>query len=270
MGWRLDIEATAAEEVARLLRDQSQAATEALSGEDRAKGVHEARKASKRCRALLRAARPGWPAEAWREAFDRYRDAARAIATARDAAVRLQTFDGLADGRWPAVREALLAAVAAEAHAPVGVGDALLAFATPVEVPEGLRRRHLVAGVGALYRRARAERPATLDAPPAAFHEWRKRVKDHLYHLQLLAPAWPEVLDPWADAVDGVAEALGAHQDLCVLQEWLVAAAHDVPELHDTLSACAAARRKEALDAAARPLGLRGRVFEAWIADIVR
>src|SRR5690348_9577121 len=66
--------------------------------------VHEIRKDIKKARSLLRLARPGMPAKAYRRENRRLRDTARGISGTRDADVLAETVDGLAEryaGRLP-------------------------------------------------------------------------------------------------------------------------------------------------------------------------
>jgi hypothetical protein len=59
---------------------------------------------------------------------------------------------------------------------------------------------------------------AALDEPTDAhFHEWRKRVKDHWYHVRLLRNLWPRVLDAYRREVKALSEALGDDHDLALL-----------------------------------------------------
>ena len=56
---------------------------------------------------------------------------------------------------------------------------------------------------------------------PADLHEWRKRVKEHWYHVQLLRNVWPEMLKPYAEVLSTLSHILGDHHDLHVLRERL-------------------------------------------------
>ncbi|HKO55311.1 MAG TPA: CHAD domain-containing protein, partial [Thermoanaerobaculia bacterium] len=75
---------------------------------------------------------------------------------------------------------------------------------------------------GGAERTLRAGREAyevVLAAPsPAAFHELRKRVKDHWYHVQLLRRLWPERMKGESAAVEVLSDALGDHHDLHLLE----------------------------------------------------
>lgn len=264
MPWTLDPSAPPAAELHRLLTAQGQRAAEALAGPDLDRGVHEARKASKRARALLRSARRALPGAVYRAELARFRDAARSIAASRDATVRLQTFDLLSAGRWPEVRRALVDAARA-AHPAGAVDAALEAFARPPGLPDTLDREAWIAGIADRYRAGRRAMPEAATAPPADFHAWRRATKDHLYLLQLLRPLWPPVLDALADATDALQERLGLHQDLCVLREWLGANGLGDPELTRRLGRRAADLRRATLREGHRVYALPARGWEGWL-----
>lgn len=194
-----------------------------------AEAVHEARKDLKKLRAVLRLLRARVGDELYRRENAGFRDTGRLLSGARDAQVRIDTLDALvaSDAVPPpaiaefrhrlehergarAVRddpEQLAAALIAEASKrargwPVG-GDGWDA------VEPGLRRS---------YRRGRARMKDALAEPSVEnLHEWRKRVKDLWYHLRILTPAWPPVLEALAEEAHVLSERLGDDHDLAVL-----------------------------------------------------
>lgn len=64
----------------------------------------------------------------------------------------------------------------------------------------------------------RAFRRSSIAPTPENVHEWRKRVKDHWYHVQLLADVWPDVMKPYGDVMASLSRALGDLHDLDVLR----------------------------------------------------
>jgi CHAD domain-containing protein len=48
-------------------------------------------------------------------------------------------------------------------------------------------------------------------------HEWRKRAKDHWYHVRLMRNAWPKVMDAYRREMRLLTEALGMDHDLAIL-----------------------------------------------------
>jgi CHAD domain-containing protein len=54
------------------------------------------------------------------------------------------------------------------------------------------------------------------------FHEWRKRVKYHWYHLRLLSDVWPKQMRVQRKAADKLGDLLGNEHDLAVLRQSLL------------------------------------------------
>ena len=203
--------------------------------------VHQVRKRCKKLRGLLRLVRPEFEGD---ETYARenawYRDSARGISRARDAQSVLECLDGLSDDfggeldhdAFAAVRVPLLEhrerVVAEEIdldrrlHA---VGERLeegrervAGWRLAAEEFEAVRR-----GLEKTYGRARKAREAAYDRPGTErFHQWRKRVKYHGYHLRLLRPIWKHPLRARRDEVDELSELLGDDHDLSVLRATLL------------------------------------------------
>lgn len=245
--------------------------------------VHEVRKAVKRVRALLRLLRPGLPDH---EALDTLlRDAARHVAALRDADVLLHTLETLSPGGLPAVRAALHArrsAGGADAEAALAACRAALAAAEPMLRGlslTGSSDEVLHAGLSITLRRARSANRVALRADSAvALHDFRKRVKDHLYHARLLTPLWPELMHPHAEAAEALSEALGKMNDIAVFVEAL--APLDLPAAEREAALSLAHVRHDQLALAALPLAARlfaGRpedladrwcaLWEIWMAE---
>ena len=90
------------------------------------------------------------------------------------------------------------------------------------------------------------------------FHEWRKRAKDHGYHMQLLRPVWPGPVKARCDEADVLSDALGDDHDLAILYETLLEDRLDVGS-EDTLHALLGliTQRQVELRAKAKQLGAR-------------
>ncbi len=96
MNWSTTSSGEARRELSRAISAQLTRASEALDvGKDLASTVHEARRAIKRARALLRMADP-WPKNS--PADSTLRDASRVLAVLRDADVRVLTAQNIRDG----------------------------------------------------------------------------------------------------------------------------------------------------------------------------
>lgn len=246
-------------EIQRLLREQVDEAVDALIQLDREQGVHAARKACKRGRAILRLARSGMPAARYASLKDRFRDAARWIAPIRDADA-MQKTAALA-GVQPPPRfdedEGLHRVMAARIMLRE-LGQDL--DATPVKP----KKKHLIAGFTRGYARARRQLSGVIRDPDAdTVHEWRKSVKYHFFHLQMVAGIFPGVLDSLAASADALQETLGDHHDLSVLRPLIT----DPVALHEILTR-EAVLAEQAIAAGQLQFSLRPDVFEAWIRQL--
>lgn len=255
----------------RIVRKQARLAAEHLSAPtDRELHIHEARRALKRLRGLLRLVRRSLPGAVRRRANRLCRAAADAVAPARDAAVVLQTFDGvvrellpLEAGALAAVRQ-LLAERIKPAESPADVSRFVplllglpdLLEAAPwrsggwITLESGLRR--------SLSRGAAAMRLAYARPSDACHHHWRKRVKDRWHQTRLLHNCWKPVMAALAQELDRLGEILGEDHDLAVLRGLLKGPLGErlSPGLRAALTQRIGAKQDE-LRRAARRLGQR-------------
>jgi hypothetical protein len=90
------------------------------------------------------------------------------------------------------------------------------------------------------------------------FHEWRKRVKYHWYHMRLLRLVWPPMMAVRRRAGDRLSDLLGDDHDLAVLRETLLKEPDGFGDRH-TIQALVGLidRRSDELRALAKPLGSR-------------
>jgi hypothetical protein len=246
--------------LSRLAIDEGQAIDRALAGaRNRHKGVHEARKAVRRLRALLSFGTEAFGAEG--EALDRkLRALGRGLSSLRDAQVAVVTVHTLArraDGEHKPVWRALERVLGSRRKALME--KALLAD------PAFRRRRQRLASIGKLleglpwdtldeaavaaaldhsrHRVEKAEARAAERPTPSHVHRWRRRVR--CLRMQLLAI---EVLREQGLRIRGIhrerhalkrqttlADRLGWKQDLQVLRS-IVRAQADMPERVAVLS----------------------------------
>lgn len=236
--FRIGRDEPAAEGVRRIARGQLEIAGEELGR--RADGIHEARKALKRVRAVVRLARDSLGDEAYRRENRAFRDAGRDLSAVRDAQVLGETLDDvreryadeLPDGAFLGLRTAL-ATEAEAAHA--GVSDAAIdELAATLEeertrvatwpLDDGDDPRTLIPGLRRIYRRGRrAARVARAEPTTEHLHELRKRAKDLWHAAQVMRPLAPDRLDRVARRAHKLANRLGDDHDLAVLLD----AAHD-------------------------------------------
>lgn len=201
--------------------------------------VHEVRTHCKKLRALIRLVRPVFRGYKKENAI--IRDAAAELSSVRDAAVLLQAIDGLrrrfgdqlAPQSWDSMRTCL--SRQRDSAAAEGLVNERLATFRSIMVKTRKRARKwkigkdgfnaVGGGLALTYGRARQAMAQGRGKPtPANLHEWRKRVKDHWYHTRLLRPIWPAVMTPHRNAAGRLAELLGDHHDLEVLEATLATA----------------------------------------------
>jgi len=221
----------------RVVREQVRGAIHDLRDPpgDRHEGVHEARKRFKMIRATLRLARPtlGQLVFALENAW--YRDTGRRLSSVRDAVAMIESLEGLrkrfAKEMPPEMADAVRRGLEARLRGVSEDGRTLARHCREVaDALEGaLARirdwpledrgfRAIGKGLKRTYRSGRLLMETALAEPSDAnLHEWRKRVKDHWYHVRLLRNLWPRVLDAYRWEMKALSEALGDDHDLALL-----------------------------------------------------
>jgi CHAD domain-containing protein len=225
--------------VRRIARGQIDLAAERLdagAGSDAQDAIHEARKAFKRLRALVRLSRDALGDEIYRRENATFRDAGRRLSGARDAAVMVQTLedvmrrfdDELPDGALAGLREALIAdaeAAREQTAQDSGAVDDVLAtleaqrgHVATWPLPEHADLAMLAPGFQRMYRRGRrALRAARKDTDTEHLHELRKRAKDLWHGAQVLRPADPKRMKKLARRAHDLSDVVGEDHDLAVL-----------------------------------------------------
>jgi CHAD domain-containing protein len=223
---------TLADGLKRVAAGRAEKALERLRGdEDRAGAIHGARKDLKKLRTVLRLVRDELPKYVYKEENRRFRDAARALSASRDAEVKLETLDDLAEeaAALPAETvEAWRSILARDREATANLASDEREATELIEAGLGGIRQWPLEGDswkligGAIRRTYRRGRRAMAAAESAAseesFHRWRKRAKDLWYELTLLGAAWPGPVEAAAEEAHRLTELLGDHHDLAVLR----------------------------------------------------
>ncbi|WP_424932895.1 CHAD domain-containing protein [Amaricoccus macauensis] len=240
---------------------------------DRDETVHQVRKRCKKLRGLVRLARPGF--DGYKRENARFRDAARRLSGIRDADVLIETYDKLAEHydaeidrqafgqirrRLTLQRKALLE----DDHR----SEELAAVRGVLQTAAGAAENWKIGGKGfgtafdgmkKTYARGRKAMDAARETrSDEAIHDWRKRVKYHRFHAELLRHVWPDVMVAHADAADTLGDLLGDHHDLAVFADAL----RDDPETFGDgrtveVALTLVERRKADLEAEAFALGAR-------------
>ena len=239
---------------------------------ERDEAVHDARKSLKKVRAVLRLMfKEMGPVASAENAL--FRDLARKLSALRDAAVLLETLDSLEKELPESVDPRLLATAReslAEDRAQVtgGLPEAQLTTAVAFALERACERVRtwplratgfaaLKPGLRRTFHRGRESLACVRENPsPELFHEWRKRVKDHWYHMRLLEGAWTEATRSYERSLKELETCLGDDHNLAMLRERAVAMGSAVES--DVLLAAIDRRQKLLRD---RALHIGGRLY---------
>jgi CHAD domain-containing protein len=276
----------------RMALEQFEIAVAGLRGiPDPETGVHQARKALKRVRAVLRLVRDTIGDDTYRAENLVARDVARVLSPVRESFVLARTLDSLLETEPTAISaaaakelgESLLAQHRQVSGAILEDRDLMTHLLTTVKcaaarfagwpvmnievgsemisirpnVPD--RFDSLEPGLRRVYRRGRRRlRTAKASPTKASVHEWRKRVKYLRYQMEALSPLWPEVLGGLERSLNDLSEVLGSEHDLADL----AALIHLQPQLMSrdldrSRLLAAIARRRATLQADAFDIGDR-------------
>jgi CHAD domain-containing protein len=233
MAFRLKRTKPASRQVERIAaRELRKAIDEVAIVSTRRAAVHAVRKQIKKLRAVLHLLHDELGGD-YARLNGRLRSAARELSAVRDADVMVDVMkslrrqypdvltdpvfapaDAVLSARRRAARERLTARHVA------GVRDKLVR--SREDIPSRLRRaatrRTLRDGVLRGYRRARrALEKAAEHSEDQAFHEWRRRVKDHWYQLRLVEDISPKVRNR-ARRLKRLQDSLGDEHNLVVLR----------------------------------------------------
>lgn len=242
MSYRFEQESTLSENIRRVAAEQVALAREQLvnpPGDDVHEGIHEARKSFKRLRGLVRMARPVLVGENYRRENARFRDAGRALSTARDAQALIESFDMLEQAYGRRVKFARMSPIRlmmenrreklvhSQLDLKKNIDDVVAELDQSTAAIEhwpldGVTAKQLASGLQRVYRRARKGWKRALDEhDPEKLHDWRKRAKYLRYHFQLLKGVDRQWADGWHKGFKRLGDLLGDHHDLEVLREEL-------------------------------------------------
>ena len=276
----------------RMALEQFEIAIAGLHGTpDTETGVHQARKALKRVRAVLRLVRDVLGDDVYRAENVVARDVARVLSPVRESLVLPRTLDSL----LTAEPDAISAATATElsdhlqakhletAGAILNDRDLMAQLLTSVkcaatrfahwpvmniEVGDGVidirptipdRFESLEPGLRRVYRRGRHRLGEAEQHPTTTnVHEWRKRVKYLRYQMEALTPLWTDVIGGFERSLNHLSELLGVEHDLADLAVLVHLEPHLISrDLDRNRLLAAIARRRAALQAEAFVVGDR-------------
>jgi len=249
MAYRLQTGESVREGLRRIAREELGGAAAGLlqaTARNRDDAIHEARKSVKKVRAILRLMR-GELGRTFGSENRRLRDVSRRLAVYRDGAVTIETLDQLSGYAQDGASAPALAAIRRgleENQRRQRSGDrmniAMRRAADELQAAEARVGRWrlvmdgpvaLAPGMETAYRRGRAcMAAARRHTRPELCHDWRKRVKDHWYHLRLLEKRWDAATRARERNLKELETCLGEHHNLDVLRERLAARKRDSQE----------------------------------------
>ncbi len=199
--------------------------------------VHQVRKRCKKLRGLIRLVRPQF--ENYKKENRKIRDAARRLSAIRDAQSVLNTVDTFFaldlvsdDENIGSIRAEFENRKIQLESDTSDLPERIASF------KQDLKKLHqridcwkiggnsfssFSGGLEKTYRRGRDAFTRAYESPSTEqFHDWRKRVKYHWYHLRLLSDVWPEQMRVQRKAADKLGDLLGNEHDLAVLRQSLL------------------------------------------------
>jgi CHAD domain-containing protein len=227
------------EGIERIVREEIAAAVRQLGGQgdpSRDEAIHEARKNVKKIRGVLRLMQPEL-GDTYRLENIHFRDIGRQLSQFRDAGAIVETFDalrakyggGVVDGRALASIRRGLMARKRQAEKQANIGEVLASLATVLcQSAERVSAWPLsqdgfaaiAPGLEATFRRGQKAMARARKHPrPENYHEWRKRVKEHWYHIRLLESVWTPGLRAYEKSLKELETSLGEDHNLVVLRE---------------------------------------------------
>jgi CHAD domain-containing protein len=252
MPYRLKASESVPEGIKRIVIEELDSATEQLSRNDhkgRDEAIHEARKSLKKIRGALRLVQPEL-GTTYRKENRRLRDLGRKLSEFRDAAAIIETFDNVVEKHKESLRENTLTSIRQAldkskleteriSHVERVVKEAISTFRiTKKRITawslnaDGFRA--IAPGLRTTFRRGRKVMAAAQKDPrPENYHEWRKRVKDHWYHVRLLENVWTEVMQAHEASLKNLETWLGDDHNLVVLREELGSKPEDYGDQKD-------------------------------------
>ncbi len=230
--------------IRRCALEQLSAATEGLNSathapEELVEAIHEARKACKKLRALLRLIRSSLAAEDFRRDNQFLRDVAQSLSGLRDTQVLWETAQALAvESRvQPAMKRisdhladhisasASPNQVSAVSDSAAAAASRLSDFAKHVDdwpLDSGAGLELVSPGLAATYKRGRKLfRQVSTQPTDTTWHDWRKVSKHLFYQLNFLESVGKAEISPAIRSARQLEQLLGSDHDLVLLSTFL-------------------------------------------------
>ncbi len=197
--------------------------------------IHEARKSVKKVRAVLRLVKPQL-GKLYRVENSGMREIGQKLSEIRDAGATVETFDALRENSHDELNKhglrsirRVLVSQKEEAEQGARAEGVLTQVAETLRGKiDALQRWPLNSdgfvaigdGLENTYRRGRKAFDTARRHPrPESFHEWRKRVKDHWYHVRLLFHGSPDSMRDYEQHLKELETWLGDDHNLVVLRD---------------------------------------------------
>ncbi len=240
MAYRLKAGESVPEGIKRVVLEEVDSATRLLreaSGRRRDNAIHEARKSVKKIRGVLRLVRPGLGG-AYREENTRFRELGHQLSELRDAAALLEVFDQVAEKSAGTLDKTSITRIRSglrkekrdaeqrlDAEKVIRSATATFRSLAPRAKTWPLTQNGFQAidsGLESTYRQGRkALKRAEKTDKSIAYHDFRKRVKDHWYHVRLLENLWTEIMKAHESSLKQLETWLGDDHNLVLLREKL-------------------------------------------------
>jgi CHAD domain-containing protein len=224
MSYRIEKGESLAAAFGRIAAEEMDLVAAELRRPSRGEAVHNARKALKRLRALLRSLRVAFSKQLFRQENRRIAAAGRKISPLRDVHVQLRALGKLKAEAIPAgdlVRRQLLrrqSSFVRRIPALRKTVRAMLDASRQSLAALPLRKtttKNLAASLKRIYQRGRAAFKTARQSPtPVHLHEWRKKAKSLGYGLDLIQGLGPAKLSRLIRCSNALTEALGDDHDL--------------------------------------------------------
>lgn len=241
MSYKLNLEIPIGINIKRIIRELDEKIINEIlySGKPKHEIIHYVRKRCKEIRGTLRFLRPKHEF-IYKKENTCYRDAAHEISLVRDLQSRVEATDRLfkhfknqLDKESHQFIYDYLIEVRNEIYNNKDKLDGLLiSFSKKIKIAQGRVNFWPIKNKGfktinkGLLKTYRCGKRAMIKAYKKPntknFHEWRKRVKYHWFHLQLISPIWPKYIKSYIAEIEQLAEQLGDEHDLANLKEILL------------------------------------------------
>ncbi len=274
MSLRIDLREKVSTNAERIMSGRLEKCRAALEQDNAHHAIHDARKQMKKLRAFNQLMRKEIGQKKYKMTNMYYRDIAKKISDARDAAAMLETMNVIAkdvssnaeEKAFKDIKNHLVARKSAVSRTMIKQKDLLetvksdLARAEKMHTSWKIKSKGFAAfsgGLGKTYKRSqKAMKKAYKKNTAEAFHEWRKRAKYLRYHVDFLREVWHKPMKSLEKELHQLTDYLGDDHDLAVLKTHIQQMDYEDQEARSALIFIIDRKRAE-LQRLARPLGAK-------------